>query len=107
VFKKSIVCRHINTINGDDIINIKYCFPDLAVYLQNIIAIQSTSDISEFNIIPDIIIYGKKDRSVLGFIDIQEVLPELERLINYLSTEDYSMDDSSEKKNSNIQRHAK
>lgn len=45
-----------------------------------------------------LIIYGKKDRSVLGFIDIQEVLPELERLINYLSTEDYSMDDSSEKR---------
>jgi hypothetical protein len=46
----------------------------------------------------DVTIYGKKDRSVLGFIDIQEVLPELERLINYLSTEDYSMDDSSEKR---------
>jgi hypothetical protein len=46
----------------------------------------------------DVTIYGKKDRSVLGFIDIQEVLPELERLINYLSTEDYSMDDSSKKR---------
>ena len=46
----------------------------------------------------NITIYGRKDRSVIGFIDIQESLPEIERLINYLSTEDYSMDDSSEKR---------
>jgi hypothetical protein len=39
--------------------------------------------------------YGKDDRR---FIDIQEVLPELERLISYLSTEDYLMDDTSEKR---------
>jgi hypothetical protein len=45
-----------------------------------------------------IIIYGKSDRSILRFIDIQEILPEIERLIYYLSTEDYLMDDSSEKR---------
>jgi hypothetical protein len=42
-----------------------------------------------------LIMYGKDDRR---FIDIQEVLPELERLISYLSTEDYLMDDTSEKR---------
>jgi hypothetical protein len=46
----------------------------------------------------NIIIYGKKDRSVLGFIDIQEVLPEIERLVSYLDTEDYKADESSEKR---------
>ena len=42
-----------------------------------------------------LIMYGKDDKR---FIDIQEVLPELERLISYLSTEDYLMDDTSEKR---------
>jgi hypothetical protein len=46
----------------------------------------------------NIIIYGKSDRSILRFIDVQEILPEIERLIYYLESEDYKADENSEKR---------
>jgi hypothetical protein len=46
----------------------------------------------------NIIIYGKSDRSILRFIYVQEILPEIERLIYYLESEDYKADENSEKR---------
>jgi len=57
-FNKAIVCRKYDFINTDlhKIINIKYCFPDLAVYIQKIKNLTNITEISDFENIPDIII---------------------------------------------------
>jgi len=57
-FNKSIVCRKYNFNDVDKIINIKYCFPDLAVYIQKIKVIINLSEINDFDNIPDIIIFN-------------------------------------------------
>ena len=57
-FNKSIVCKIYSNIDIKYIINIKYCFPDLAVYIQNIEIINDLNKISEFTILPEIIIYS-------------------------------------------------
>jgi putative hydrolase of the HAD superfamily len=57
-FNKSIVCKLYYNIDIKYIINIKYCFPDLAVYIQNIKIINDLKEIKTFLIIPEIIIYS-------------------------------------------------
>ena len=56
-FNKSIICRIYQNINCNYISNIKYCFPDLAVYIQNIKNINEINEIDNFSVIPEIIIY--------------------------------------------------
>ena len=57
-FNKNIVTKIYKISNIDHIINIKYCFPDLAVYIQNIIIVKNLNEIENFVVIPDIIIYN-------------------------------------------------
>ena len=59
IFNKSVVCRYISNFNIDILIKIKYCFPDLAVYLQTI---KNIDDIDKLNIdkIPDVILFQNK-----------------------------------------------
>jgi putative hydrolase of the HAD superfamily len=57
-FNKAIVCRKYNIDDINKIINIKYCFPDLAVYIQKIKIINELSVINDFENIPDIIIFN-------------------------------------------------
>jgi len=57
-FNKTIICRIYNNNNINFIKNIKYCFPDLAVYIMNIILINSLDNIFNLNYIPDIIIFN-------------------------------------------------
>jgi HAD superfamily hydrolase (TIGR01549 family) len=57
-FSKSIVCRKYDINNINNIINIKYCFPDLVVYIQKMKIINELSEINDFENIPDIIIYN-------------------------------------------------
>ena len=73
-FNKSIVCRTYKNINNNKInsnvnsnVNndIKYCFPDLAVYFQKIYKINCLEDINNFVNIPDLIIY-KNDYILIG-----------------------------------------
>ncbi len=52
-FNKTIVTRPYYGINSDLLINIKYCFPDLAVYINSIHQIKN---INEISLIPDILI---------------------------------------------------
>ena len=68
-FNKSIICRFYN--NYTKIQDIKYCFPDLAVYFQKIYKIDSLEDINNFINIPDLIIYNNK------YILIGETLSKL------------------------------
>ena len=53
-FKKSIICRKYSDDKENKIKNIKYCFPDLAVYIQKIVIIDNLEEIEN---IPDLIIY--------------------------------------------------
>lgn len=57
-FNKSIVCKVYSNISVDKISNIKYCFPDLAVYVQNISNLEELNQIYNFIVIPEIIIYN-------------------------------------------------
>lgn len=57
-FNKSIICKLYSNIDIKFIKNIKYCFPDLAVYIQNIKMINDLKEINTFLIIPEIIIYS-------------------------------------------------
>ena len=57
-FNKTVVCKLYSNINTKYIINMKYCFPDLAVYIQNIKIIEDLKEINTFMIIPEIIIYS-------------------------------------------------
>ena len=60
-FNKSIVCRYYNNTKNEYKINdIKYCFPDLAVYFQKIYKIECLEEINNFVNIPDLIIYNNK-----------------------------------------------
>jgi len=74
-FNKSIVCRYYKNINNkhntyiDN--DIKYCFPDIAVYFQKIYKIENLEDIINFVNIPDLIIYNNK------YILIGETLSKL------------------------------
>ena len=71
-FNKSIVCRTFNLNNNSNVNNdIKYCFPDLAVYFQKISKIECLEDINNFINIPDLIIYNNK------YILIGETLSKL------------------------------
>ena len=71
-FNKSIVCRTFNLNNNSNVNNdIKYCFPDLAVYFQKISKIECLKDINNFINIPDLIIYNNK------YILIGETLSKL------------------------------
>jgi len=72
-FQKSIVCRTYNNTNLKYNINkdIKYCFPDLAVYFHKIYKIDCLEDINNFGIIPDLIIYNNE------YILIAETLTKL------------------------------
>ncbi len=56
-FKKHIICKYYNN-DSKYIKNIKYCFPDLAVYIINILTIENLNDITNIYTIPDIIIYN-------------------------------------------------
>ena len=58
-FNKAIICRKYDAQHIDMIINMKYCFPDLAVYIQKIKIIKDLSEINELYNIPDIIIYNE------------------------------------------------
>jgi HAD superfamily hydrolase (TIGR01549 family) len=58
-FKISIICRKYNVENINNILKIKYCFPDLAVYVQEIVIINNFEDISISKKCPDLIIYNK------------------------------------------------
>ena len=58
VFNKAIVCRKYDVNSIHTIINIKYCFPDLAVYVQKIQIIKELLDITKFDNIPDLVIYN-------------------------------------------------
>jgi putative hydrolase of the HAD superfamily len=58
-FNKAIICRQYDSQHIDMIINIKYCFPDLAVYIQKIKIIKEMAEINELYNIPDIIIYNE------------------------------------------------
>ncbi len=65
-FNKSIVCRFYNNKINFNINNeIKYCFPDLAVYFQKIYKVDFLEDINNFVNIPDLIIY-KDDYILIG-----------------------------------------
>lgn len=55
-FNKNIVCDIYKNISIDKIYNIKYCFPDLAVYIQNIYKIDNLNQIYQFDTIPEIIL---------------------------------------------------
>jgi HAD superfamily hydrolase (TIGR01549 family) len=55
-FGVSMVCRKYNFDDIFKIINIKYCFPDLAVYIQKMMIIYEIAEIKNFTNIPDIII---------------------------------------------------
>jgi ribulose-5-phosphate 4-epimerase/fuculose-1-phosphate aldolase len=57
-FNKAIICRKYDINNINNIINIKYCFPDLAVYIQKIKIINKLSEINDFENIPDVIIFN-------------------------------------------------
>jgi putative hydrolase of the HAD superfamily len=74
-FNKSIVCRYYNNTKNEYKTNInndiKYCFPDLAVYFQKIYKIECLEDINNFVNIPDLIIYNN------NYILIGEILSKL------------------------------
>jgi len=55
-FNKAVVCRKYEFDCIDKIINMKYCFPDLAVYVQKTKIINEIIDINNFDYIPDMII---------------------------------------------------
>jgi putative hydrolase of the HAD superfamily len=57
-FNKAIVCRKYDIDDINKIINIKYCFPDLAVYIQKMKIISELSVMNDFENIPDIIIFN-------------------------------------------------
>ena len=57
-FNKTIVSRKYDIDDINKIINIKYCFPDLAVYIQKIKIIRELSEINDFENIPDLIIFN-------------------------------------------------
>lgn len=57
-FNKPIVCRKYEFDCIDKIINMKYCFPDLAVYVQKTKIINELADINNFDYIPDVIIFN-------------------------------------------------
>lgn len=59
-FNKQIICKNFVTEKIDFIKNIKYCFPDLAVYIQTIYIIENIEDIKKLDKIPDIIIYNEQ-----------------------------------------------
>jgi putative hydrolase of the HAD superfamily len=56
-YNKSIVCKNYSINDILKIKNMKYCFPDLAVYYQEIITIKDYTDINFIKKIPDLIIY--------------------------------------------------
>jgi len=59
-FNKHIVCRiYKNYKNIEFIKNIKYCFPDFAVYINKIIIIDNLDDIVNLDCVPDIIIFNE------------------------------------------------
>lgn len=58
-FNKSIVCRLYSNLEAKYITNIKYCFPDLAVYIQNIQKVNDIYGINSLNTIPEVIIYNE------------------------------------------------
>lgn len=60
IFTKTIVCRCYNNLNIEYINNLKYCFPDLAVYIQKIYPINNLNQIYNFNDVPEIIIYNSQ-----------------------------------------------
>jgi putative hydrolase of the HAD superfamily len=55
-FDNSIVCRLYNNLNYNKLVNIKYCFPDLAVYIQKILIFESIDEMENIDYIPEIII---------------------------------------------------
>lgn len=85
-FYKTYVCRKYDINNINKIINIKYCFPDLAVYIQNIKLIDNLSDINNFDVIPDIIIFNNNvyviANNLIKFYCINETLNKYNELCN-------------------------
>lgn len=57
-FNIPVVCKLYNGISHDKITNIKYCFPDLAVYIQYIYTLNDLDKIYIFERIPDVIIFN-------------------------------------------------
>lgn len=57
-FNKTVVCRQYNNIPIECITNIKYCFPDLAVYIHKICQLNNLNQIYDLEFIPEIILYN-------------------------------------------------
>lgn len=83
-FNQFIVCRFYKNKKTDIYTNdnIKYCFPDLAVYFQKIYNIECIEDILIFNNIPDLIIY--KNDYILIAESIIKLYSMIETLDKYM-----------------------
>lgn len=83
-FEKSVICREY-TGNFDNFKEIKYCFPDIAVYAQNIIHVHSLDEITRFEKVPDIILYNRRifiiTENLRKYYLITEILQAYEQIV--------------------------
>ena len=86
-FNKSIICREYKNIDVKYIKHIKYCFPDLVVYIRNILNI---INLIEINIIPDIIIFNDIIYIIANNINKLYCMIETLNIYNLLCVNNYN-----------------